>query len=157
AFIQWMIETMDRKAPVHSGQIIAVDNYHQDQGRVDFYNALITEIGFPALDGAVKSPDYFTIKIQPEQIKREPATGNVLKLPPIPPPSIWQQKNFQFSVQGLEQASSTVLRIDPFTVTQSSDTPGLMNYPDIIVHLPAASGQPFFDWYQDFVLNGNNG
>ncbi len=74
--------------------------------RVDFTSGLITEVKFPALDGASKEPAYITVKMSAEL---QPATGGGtpirLSRSSAPPDSgkqkSWLPSNFRLKIDGL--------------------------------------------------------
>lgn len=67
-----------------------------------------------------------------------------------------------------DNIADAVMRIEGFTVKQLTVTddigdardymkePGKLEFPNLIVTIPAGSVGPFKDWHQDFVIQGNN-
>ena len=53
-FYDWIQATLDRKYQRKDGAIVAADYNYKEYSRLDFYNALISEVGFPALDASSK-------------------------------------------------------------------------------------------------------
>src|SRR5687768_9401445 len=66
AFYTWMKDSFDRKYSRKNGAIIMADYDYKERSRQSFTNALITEIGFPALDAASKDAAKMTLKFSPE-------------------------------------------------------------------------------------------
>jgi hypothetical protein len=55
--------------PKHSrkdGSIVTCAPTGNPSSRLDFFHALVTEVGFPALDAGSKDPLFMTIKLAPE-------------------------------------------------------------------------------------------
>src|SRR5687768_13133554 len=66
AFYNWIKESFDHKQSRKSGAIIAADYDYKEISRHTFTNALISEIGFPALDASSKDAARMTLKLAPE-------------------------------------------------------------------------------------------
>src|SRR5215216_2045558 len=58
-----------------NGAIITADYEGKELSRLSFHNALITEIGFPALDASSKDTAKMSIKITPEYTRRQANSG----------------------------------------------------------------------------------
>ena len=73
AFYSWIQASLDRKHARNDGAIITADYDQKEVGRLDFFHALITEVGFPALDAASKDAAKMTVKFAPEytRMKRQ--------------------------------------------------------------------------------------
>ena len=112
----WISEFMAGKKTSHNGSVVATDGSNNIKSRVDFTNALITEVGFPALDAASKEPAGMTLKFQPATTRYRVATGNVT--PPSGTGKAWLPGNFRLSIEPLD--CSRVAKIGAFTVKQSS-------------------------------------
>jgi hypothetical protein len=109
----WISEFMAGKKTSHDGSIVSTDSDNNIKSRVDFTNALITEVGFPALDASSKEPVGLTVKWQPESARYRVATGKVT------PPSgtsgkAWLPGNFRLSIDPLD--CTRVSRIDAYPV-----------------------------------------
>ncbi len=62
----WVADTLSgRQIKTRSGHMIALDDKDRIVQRVRFYNALITEVSLPALDGSSKDTSFLTIAISP--------------------------------------------------------------------------------------------
>jgi hypothetical protein len=149
-----------------SGAIIFTDISFKEQSRLNFFNALITEIGFPALDAASKEPAMMTIKFAPEYTRY---TGGSAKdvSPGKAPMSL--AANFRLTIPGLEQATQRVTRIEAMAVKQKvveqavgqardfQKQPAGMEFPNLVITLPEVYAGPFYAWHEDFVIKGQNG
>ena len=68
-------------------------------------------------------------------------------------------QNFHFELAGLD--CTGVLQIDAVTVQLDLPTPGVRKsstlvFPDLHLHLDAEKADSFRDWFDDFVIAGNN-
>jgi len=170
AFYQWMQNTIDGKTLRKSGSIIVLDDNLQVTGMLDFQNALLTEIGLPALDAASKDAAKMTIKIKPESAVRTvnetpmPLPAN-LKLPPRVQKQ-WLPANFRLRLDGLEEASARVNKIEAITVKQkvvfqpplppqgAAQEPAHLEIPNLVITLPESVSKPFADWYAQSTVQG---
>ena len=127
-----------------------------------FFQALITEIGFPACDASSKEePDHLTIKFRPESTVRKPGGGQVTAKPSNQ--KTWLPANFRITIGDLPTAK--VNKIDSFTVKQNFEAvpdgqggstlePTTIEFPNLKVTV--AESQPWYDWHEDFLIGGKN-
>ena len=71
AFYKWIQASLRPQARAQDGAIITADYDYKEQSRLNFFNALITEVGFPALDAASKDAAKMTIKFAPEYTRMQ--------------------------------------------------------------------------------------
>lgn len=162
----WIAESWKGQAKPRDGAIVETDARLTPQERREFRHALITETTIPTLDAASKAPGQLTVKLAPEEITRKKAGGAA-------GPKVgakqkqWLASNFRLELDGVE--TKTVSKIDAFTVKQAvaaddvGDTrigrrePGKLEFPNLRVTLSPASLQSWRDWFEDFVVKGENG
>jgi hypothetical protein len=82
-----------------------------------------------------------------------------------PKQKLWLTSNFRLDIDGIDAAK--VSRIAPFVVRRPIEIvssggtttlqAGMVDFPALRVTLSMSSADSWFDWYEDFVLNGNNG
>ena len=83
---------------------------------MDFTNATIGEVDFPALDASNKEPAFFTVKIHPETTLSRPASGTV-QHPIGPPQKVWLPGNFRLTIGGLD--TTHVSKVDAIAIKWS--------------------------------------
>lgn len=166
----WIKTSISGKIQRRNGAIVVADMNYKVVERVDFQNALITEVGFPALDAAVKEPSYFTVKFTPEFTRR--GTGGAGA--PVNQPAATKQtsllgSNFRLRIQGLEQAVARVNRIEAVTIRQKSvgsavgdsrinqQAPGGFDFSNLVFTMSETDAAPLYQWADDFIVKGNNG
>src|SRR5579883_3182804 len=66
AFYEWIKSSFDHNYQRKGGAVITCDYNYKELARMTWYNGLITEIGFPALDAASKDAAKMSIKVTPE-------------------------------------------------------------------------------------------
>ena len=74
----WIAATLTMSYMRKNGAIITADYNRVEQSRLQFNNALITEIGIPACDAASKELGYLTVKFAPEFTTPLAGKGNVI-------------------------------------------------------------------------------
>ncbi len=161
----WINASLAGKAIEKSGAIILADHNLMAVSRREFSSALITEVGIPALDGASKDAAYLTMKFAPEYTRTTKASGKVTG-PAKTEQKLWLPSNFRLAVDGLD--CSRVSRVGAITIKQSVATddigdardhikvPGRIEIPNLTVTLAEAAAQSWLDWFEDFVVKGNN-
>jgi hypothetical protein len=151
----WIKASMSPKAPPMNGAVILTDPQLNQRRRTDFQNALITEIGFPACDAASKDPAFMSVTFAPQFTATKILTGPIAGRPSNQ--KLWSPANFRFTIDGLD--ASAVSRVEAFSITQTEASPGTpahLEFPNLLLTLPEGKAKGFFDWFDDFLLNGNN-
>jgi hypothetical protein len=162
AFYSWIKDSFDHKYSRKNGAIIAADYDYKERSRREFQNALITEIGFPALDGASKEPAYMVLKLTPESVSYLAGTGQQVDSK-VGTQKKWLPANFRLRIDGLEDACKRVNKVEALTIKQKVSEGGdgglvvLPDLPPLLITLPELDAKPFYDWHESFVIKGNNG
>jgi hypothetical protein len=162
----WIRATLEGKHTRRSGAISAVDFHMVERRRVEFQDALLTEIGFPACDAAVKDPAVMNLKFSPEITRWKPGDGAKIANPD-PPQHRWRSCDFMLTIPGLD--CTKVAKIDALTVRQSVTRdedgekrdyhlePGKLEFPNLVITLPDGAAESWLKWHQSFVVEGDNG
>ena len=159
ALYDWVQASFDHKVARKNGAVIAADYNYREQSRLNFFNALITEIGLPALDAASKDAAKMTVKFAPESTQRSPGKGDQLRV--VAKQKAWLVSNFRLGIDGLD--CQRVNKVEALTIKQKivenpvgeGRTYGL-EIPNLVITLPEASAESFYAWHEDFVIGGNN-
>jgi phage tail-like protein len=170
AFYTWIQASLDRKHTRHNGAVISADYDQKEVGRMDFFNALITEVGFPALDAASKDAAKMTIKFAPEKTTNKLATGGSVKGElGKGHQKKWLPANFRLKIDGLDKACSRVNKIEALTIKQKvvehaigdqrdyEKEPASIEYPNLVITCAESHADDLVKWHEDFVVKGNNG
>lgn len=156
-----LLGTYERK----SGAIVAADFNYKEKARREFHDALLTEIGFPALDASSKDPAYLVLKFAPDLTERKAGSGAQLSAAPQKQKQ-WLPANFRFELGKLP--AGKVSKIDAFTIKQTAVTddlgeardyakePGKLEFPNLKVTFAESDAGPWEAWHEDFVIKGNN-
>lgn len=163
-FYNWIQDSFDHKASRKNGAIIAADFNFKEVARLTFHNALITEIGLPALDAASKDAAKMTVKFAPEYTRRQPAASSTALPGTGANNKTWLPSNFKLEIAGLD--CSRVNKIESLTVKQKVTEnavgeqrdyelePAHLEIPNLVITLPEANADTFFAWHEDFVIRG---
>ena len=165
AFHTWIADTLARKYSSKSGAVITTDFDFKERSRLNFFNAFISEITFPALDVGSKDAGLLSVELSPEYTRRQPGSG--ARLASSGKEKQFSAANFRLKIDKLDctgvsriEALPIRLRITESEVGERRGelrTPSLLEVPDLVVTLAESHAQSFHDWHNDFVINGNNG
>ncbi len=164
-FYDWIKASFDGAPQRKNGSVVAADFDRSTRAVRDFTNALITEVGFPALDAAAKDAAKMSIKFKPETTRLKAGSG---KLNPTNPKQQkpWLPSNFRLSIDGID--TTHVTKVDAFTWKQdiiesgggdkpaATLEPAKIEIPNLKVTLSDQFAHDFWAWHEDFVIKGNN-
>jgi phage tail-like protein len=165
---EWIASIMTMNYQRKNGAIIYCDYNLNATKRLEFNNALITEVTFPACDGANKEPAYITLKIAPEYIRNTAASGKLTGGYGKIDQKVWLPSNFRFNIDNLGTANNKVNKVEAITIKQTVVTddigdardylkePGKLEFPNIVITVAEVTAQPLVDWHKSFVIEGNN-
>jgi hypothetical protein len=162
----WLSDSLATKFQRKSGAIVIADHNFIERSRLNFFNALLSEVGIPALDAASKDAAKLTIKFTPETTKFVQANGGKVG-GTLPKTHHFIASNFRLEIDGLD--CRKVTKIDSFSATLVTElvrmgdsgaqrvVPVTWNFSNLHITLPEAAAKSFIDWHEDFVIKGNNG
>jgi hypothetical protein len=164
----WIKASLAGQTAVKDGAIVNCDFNFNEVSRLAWFNAAITEVGFPACDAGSKDAAKMTIKFAPEMTrfvaKQGGRFGPNVKLVKE---GRWSPANFRLQIDGLD--CSRVNKIEAisaktlYSATQSKALLGQASgraqprISNLIVILPQASSESFYRWHQSFVVEGRGG
>jgi hypothetical protein len=166
AVYDWIAASWMMNYQRKNGAVIACDYKLDAKSQREFFNALITETGIPACDGASKEPAYLTLKYAPEYTRYTKASGKASGEFGKNEQKLFLPQNFRLTIDGLD--CTKVAKVDAFTVKQTAVTddigdsrdylkePGKLEFPNLKVTMSEVSAQTWYDWHEDFVIKGNN-
>jgi hypothetical protein len=159
---QWMADTLGHKASTKSGAIIFGDYNFKEKSRLEFDNALITAIGFPALDGQSKDFAFFALTLQPQVTRMSTASlGTSIQGFSTTSKQHWLASNFRLKINGLETACAKVNAVDALTVTQTPSggggaAPNILSVPNLVFTVAESAAQDILNWADEFLIKGKN-
>ena len=157
---RWMSDMLTGDQTAKNGAIVFHNYGGIEQSRIEFDNALITEITFPELDGTSKTSGQFELTLRPETTRVSKASaGTKGPIGTGKKQKNWSLQNFRLKLDDLP--TSKVNRIEAITVKQTvtGDVGNLTLQPVVIPNVsftvPQSDAKEFDDWFEDFVIEGD--
>lgn len=169
-FYQWVKDSFAGAYSRRNGAIVVSDFNYKQVSRLEFTNALVAEIGLPALDAGSKDAAKMIIKFTPQSTHFQSgssASGTSSKYGGEASQKKWLPSNFRLRIDGLD--CTRVNKIEALTVKQKvvenpvgelrdyRVEPAYLEVPNLVVTLPESNAKEFYDWHEEFVIKGNNG
>ncbi len=170
AFYQWVKDTVEQRYPRKNGAIVLTDYNFKEVSRLDFFNGLISEVIFPAADGASKEAARLQVKITPEAIRSSRSPGKAYPAAQsMQKQKNWLSSNYRFRIDGLDAATvGRTAKISPPTFKMKikvdyigekrayAATPAGLEISNLTAWVAATHSEPLHQWFDSFVLKGNN-
>ena len=123
---------------------------------LDLASATILEVVLPALESESRNRRYLGLKVAPRGVRR--TTGR-FRAGMEREEREFLAHNFTVELAGLD--CSGVLAVDAVTVRtqfaqQGSKKKAILVFPDLRLHVEATKADPWREWFEDFVIAGNN-
>jgi len=168
SFYNWIALALQGERVSLSGAILGADFNGNVLTRLEFQRAQITEVTFPALDAASKDTARLSIVLSPERTALNRKASGKLSLKGGRSQKLWLTSSFRFSVDGFD--SNKVAKIEALTIKLpwrvSDDAACLqcgdlqptpkVDFPHVVVTI-GAPAESVYDWFEKFVIEGNNG
>ncbi|HEX7285396.1 MAG TPA: phage tail protein [Candidatus Angelobacter sp.] len=167
-FYEWIKASLDNKHMRKDGAIHACDYDGNIVSTLEFFHALITEVGFPALDAASKDAAKMTIKITPETTRMVEKRAGKLDLPVAQRTvrqKAWLPANFRLQIAGLD--CTRVNKIEAITIKQKvvdnpvgemravQKEPAKLEVPNLVVSLPEQHAATLLAWHKESLAGAN--
>ncbi len=170
-FWTWLEASLVKRDYVRkSGAVVASNFDLRETSRIDFYNAVVAELGFPALDASSKDAARVTCRITPEytRVKVTPRGGSTVGgSQDRSKQRKWHRSDFRYRDDNLNpedcarvsqiEAITIKQTVQPFKVGELRDyqvEPTLIEYPNLVLTVPESHSETFWKWYDDFVVKG---
>jgi phage tail-like protein len=162
AFYDWISNTLSGSPMRKNGAVVALNFNRIPVFRLEFRDALIKGIEFPALSAGSKQAAYMTISISPEVTRRvaKDLTNNpgvyVTNLP-----KGWHVSDFRLKIDGLENDCKYVTSISALKFGQriaqaeGEKLPASVDLSDLALSLPMNKSLGLQQWFEDFVVKGS--
>ena len=152
SFYEWIKASMAMSRP-QDGAIHVCDYDGNVKSTLEFHKALITEIGFPALDAASKEPAKMTIKFAPEFTRTLAGPGKKIALSnDAAKQKRWLPSNFRLEIPSVD--CTRVSRIDAITIKQKvvaqmggiRSGPANLETPNLVATVEESHAEGFYKW-----------
>jgi len=144
-----------------SGSFIAADINKNVNSKIEFKNALVSEISFPGMDAkSMNPPMTISLKFKPEEINFKNETEKTTQPAKPDNKKQWMPSNFKIEIGGLP--CEKINKIESFKITQKSVedqigqaknneiVSGKMEYPNITFYVPDYDIDSWIGWYNNF-------
>lgn len=165
--LDWIAATLSRKYLRKNGAVITADYDGKELRRLDFMDAVLSEIRFPALDASSKDAAKLTVKLSPELTRNKRGGGARINLGAgDPKQKRWLAANFKLDIAGLD--CTRVVAVDSIAIKQPvmAESPGSLRdrqvatgelqIPDLVITLPEVATETWDTWFHRFVVEGNS-
>ena len=139
---------------VLDGAVVMADAEGNAKSKLVFTDALITEIGFPALNAASDAAAFLEMTLAPTSTEVQSASGKFA----IPPQKQWLASNFRLQIPGVD--ATKVSQIGAFSVRQPAvggHITGPLEVPDLSVVFSTTSATSWNTWAGSFLPGGSTG
>jgi phage tail-like protein len=127
SFFDWLQQAFSASASRKNGAIVTYEFNGNEVSRLSFFNGLVSEISFPALDASSKDAVKLAIKISPEHTRDD--TGNSKFASAVSSKKkTWTAQNYRLTIDGVPYAR--VNKVEAITVTRTVATGGVGALPD---------------------------
>jgi T4-like virus tail tube protein gp19 len=160
----WISATLSGSVARKNGSVIGADYSGKAVSELQFFNAIISGVTFPALDAGSRDAGSISVSIAPEYTRPKAGSGTIASQ--YHAQKKWMVNSFSFEMAGLD--GSRVNHIDAITIGQKSDehavgelrdyekTPSGLVIPNLTLTLSESGSQGWADWVDDFLVKGNN-
>jgi hypothetical protein len=167
-FSDWITSSFSRDYMRKDGALIDADFNLNETGRLNFHEALVTEIGLPACDASSKEAARLNLKLSPEwtEVKRK-AGPKVVGYDRAKKNSQkrWLTRNFHIEIDGINCRRTR--KVEGITLVQKVTEvplgefrsgyrePAQVDYPNVVITIPEVDADGLYAWYEDFIVKGN--
>jgi hypothetical protein len=162
----WIKQSFDKSYSMKNGWLVSGDFNYKAQTRLDFEDALITEVVVPKLDGSSKDAAYFDITFEPERVRWSKGGQEDIRSNIGVKQKAWLCSNFRYEMEPLP--TSRVASIDSFTWKcaiaadqigihrEPTKHPAKVTVPDLKVSISMADHQAWADDARKWFIDGNH-
>jgi hypothetical protein len=165
SFYNWIAAALQGEHFSLSGAIVGV-NFNGDViSRLEFQQAQITEVGFPALDATSKDTARMSMVLSPAHTVLNRKASGKLSVKGGGIQKRWLSSGFKLSIDGID--TTRVTKIDALTIKlprtsfgecyscENLPPPQLVDFPHVVV-TTSEPADSVYDWFEKFVIDGNN-
>jgi len=163
--LEWIQDSWNRKYTRRNGQISHADFNLKKTFEHEFFDALIIETAFPALDGASKDNGYLTCKLQPERVVTKMAPGPTIAGDYNLKQKLWTPSAFRLTLDHIDGLQYTS-KIDSFTIKQGIKKfytganrfpqiePTKIEFPNLKGTIALGYADGLLQWHHDYIVAG---
>ena len=163
--LEWIQGSWNRKWARRNGQVSHADFNLKQTFEHWFYDALVTETTFPALDGASKDGGYIKCKIQPERVVTKSSAGPQIASAYSAKQKMWTPSAFRFSIDQIDDLQYTN-KLESFTIKQGVKKlytgadrfplvePTKIEFPNLSGTISLGYADKLLKWHNDYIFKG---
>jgi hypothetical protein len=165
----WIKQSFDKSYSMKNGWLVSGDFNYKAQTRLDFEDALITEVTVPKLDGSSKDAAYFDITFEPERVRWAKGGQEDIRANVGPKQKAWLCSNFRVEIgDGKVLPCSRIASVDSFTWKcaiaadqigihrEPTKHPAKVTVPDLKLSISMADHQPWADLAKKWFVDGHH-
>ena len=169
SFWTWVERSFQLDHQRKDGAIVASNFDLKETSRLSFYNALVSEVSFPALDAASKDAARVGVKIVPEYTRMVTKAQGGDAVQGTENRSIqrkWMPANFRLRIDGVDckrvnkiEALTIKQKISQYAVGEMRDyenEPTTIEVPNLVISMAESHSKDLWDWHKSFVIDGKN-
>lgn len=149
ALFEWIGDAWFGNPLRESVELDAFDPVERVARTLELQHAELHEVTLPGMDQGSHERRFLSVRIAPKRV--QPRAGGSVIVQAQEPGRELLGHSFTVEIDGID--CSGVLAVDPVKVRT---TGGLLVFPDVRLHVDVARARSFRDWFDDFVLGGNN-
>lgn len=163
----WIAEFLAKAPTPRNGAITYADFNMNEIKRLEFTNAILTEVALPAADATEgKNPALLTLRISPQSTRLAGPSGKKAQGVLGSKQKAAIAGNFRFNVQGLESACTRIVKVQGIAAKRSKAVEsvgqsrlrenliGTLDCSLISIFLPETDAGPFYAWFDETILKG---
>ena len=157
SFYEFAVNLMSWRTVETTGKLLSGDVTRNVTAARAFTNARFSELAIPALNAGSKDAGFLSLSFSADSASDATPAGTIQSQPPTGT-TRWLTSNFRLEIDDALGAAhvdcTRVSKIDAITIT---DNGSRVEFPNLVVSFSAVSLPGWKDWFNDFVVNGNNG
>lgn len=160
----WIKRSLDGDDALVDGRVVGIDNNDRECEITTLCQARIDALRFPILDAAAKDPIAFELKVRSQG--PTPRTVRVESSGQLHPPPLTTSSRSGHLMLGMTQISldgvdcSRIYRASELVLTRGAsegNAASRFHVGNFTVRTSESGGRSLLDWFNDFVVLGNNG
>ena len=161
---EWIKASFRKGYVTKNGSFTAGDFNYKAQSRLEFYDALITSVTVPKLDGSSKDAAYFDIEFEAERVRWIKGGGEDIKAKIGTKQKAWLCSNFRVEIDGMP--CNRVASVDSFTwkcsvapdqigiTREPTKHPAKVTVPDLKLAISHADHAEWAKWAEEWFVKG---
>jgi len=163
----WIDASLTQSHVTRSGEVISC-NYDGEEMRVlEFYDAHITSVKFPELDGSKRDAAYIEVTFDPERLRHRKGSGSKVQGQFGSKHKKWLVNNWRFNMGGWDcakvskigaiEAKISTVKDEVGCFIDATKHPGAVTFTDLEFYASMATAEQFEKEFQKTVIEGVNG